>query len=186
MIHRVLHKAVRIMWESGERRFPVEQGMELLAEVLCQQDVPSEEVVPITMKEMRWARVAVAKWCEMTQLDSRKVIATEERLFADLKLPTGKTATITGQMDLLLADPPDGIVVVDYKSGFKRPKQPRDLEKSEEEGSGLTELGWVQNLVYSHLILENFPSVDRVIFREIHVLWARNVKPRLYVGRWSD
>lgn len=173
LTHRALHKAVRSMWEHGERTMSVEQGMELLTDVLCQRDVPADEVVPLPMREMKWCRVVMVKWCENTVLDARKVIATEERLFATLKLPD-REVRITGQMDLLLADPPDGIVVVDYKTGYRRPKTQRsstDPDKAAREGTGLTELGWVQNLVYAFLCFENFPSVHRVIFKEVHVLW---------------
>lgn len=185
LLHRALHKAVRIMWANGETRMSVEQGMELLLEVLCQANVPSEEVVPLTMSEMRWARVAMVKWCEnpTNAIDTRKILATEERLYADLKLPTGKTVRITGQIDLLLADPPDGLVVVDYKTGFRRPKATRDPEKAAREGTGLTELGWVQWLIYSFLGFENFPSVNRVVFRERHVLWDQERYARM--ERWE-
>lgn len=186
LVHRALHKAVREMWKNGERTYSVEQGMELLTRVLCQTDVPSEEVVPLKMEEMRWARVIMTKWCENTVLDARKVLATEERLFADLLLPTGKTVQLTGQLDLLLADPPDGLIVVDYKTGFRRPKKPRsttDPVKVEEEGLGLTELGWVQNLIYAFLCFASFPSIERVIFREIHVLWGEERQAR--TERWQ-
>lgn len=185
LLHRAMHKAVRQMWKNGERTFGVEQGMELLLEVLTQQDVPGEEVVPLTMREMRWTRVAMAKWCESTVLDSRKILATEERLFADLALPTGRTVKVTGQMDLLLADPPDGLIITDYKTGFRRPKNTRnpDSDRALREGTGLTELGWVQWLVYSFLGFANFPSVQRVIFRERHILWDEERYARM--ERWE-
>lgn len=183
LIHRFVHKAIKKMHASGERGYPVEMGMDLLTEILCQHDVPSEEVVPITMEEMKWARVIAVKWCETVNIDARRMLAAEERFFADLTLPTGETVKITGQLDLLLADPPDGLWVVDYKSGWKRPVEPRNQEKAEREGSGLTSLGWAQWLIYSYLMFENFPSIHRVIFGEHHLL--RGEKRYARMERWE-
>lgn len=184
LFHRFVHKAELEMWRSGEQTMPVEVGLEMAVEVLAQMDVPSDEVVPITMSEMRWVRVLITKWCETTQLNATRILDVEKRYSAPLELPTGKITTITGQMDLVLADPPDGVLVVDYKAGFRKPPQPRDPAKAEEEGSGLTALGWVQWNIYCFLIFANFPSVDRVIFRERHVLWGEERQARM--ERWQS
>jgi hypothetical protein len=183
LIHRFVHKAIKKMHATGERSYPVEMGMELLTEILCQRDVPSEEVVPITMEEMKWARVIAVKWCESVDIDATRMLAAEERFFADLALPIGETVQVTGQLDLLLADPPDGLWVIDYKSGYRRPAEPRNMEKAEREGSGLTALGWAQWLIYSYLMFENFPSINRVAFGEHHLL--RGEKRYARMERWE-
>jgi len=187
LLHRAMHQAVREMQREGERKYPVEQGMELLTAVCAQMgpEVKSGEVVPIPMREMRWARVIMTKWCEYVDLDPSKIIGVERRLTAPIELLTGKTVDITGQMDLLLADPPDGVIVVDYKTGFRQPKQTRvgtdpvKAMQAEEEGSGLTELGWVQFLVYSYLCFQAFDWIQRVIFREVHVLRQEERQARM-------
>lgn len=183
LIHRFVHKAVKKMHASGERFYPVDMGMDLMTQVLCQHDVPSKEVVPLTMEQMKWARVIAVKWCENVRLDARRMLAAEERFFADLVLPTGEKVVITGQLDLLLADPPDGLIVTDYKSGYKRPGTPRNMEKAEREGTGLTALGWAQWLIYCYLMFENFPSIHRVIFKEEHLLWGESRQARM--ERWE-
>ncbi len=178
LLHRAMHQAVREMQREGERRFSVEQGMELLTAVLSQMgpNVESGDVVPLSMREMRWCRVIMTKWCEYVDLDPAKIIGIERRLTAPLELLNGKTVNITGQLDLLLADPPDGVIVIDYKTGFRSPKTPRTggdpgkIEMAEAEGTGLTELGWVQFLVYSYLCYNQLDWIQRVIFREVHVL----------------
>lgn len=176
--HRFFHRGTKIMIEHGESTMSVEQGMELYAEILAQRDVPAHEVVPVTMRQMRWGRVIVTKWCQTTKLDLRRIVDAEVRLTAELPLASGETVSITGQMDLLLADPPRGMIAGDYKTGFQRPKQPR-ADASDEDGRGLTELGWVQALVYSVLIFHNFPVVEYVIFRERHVLWGEDRTVRI-------
>jgi hypothetical protein len=166
--------------------------MELLLEVLCQYDVSAEEFVPIPMREMKWARVAVANFCEMTRtnlpIDPRRVIVDEEgrpgelRLYADLPLPNGEVVTITGQIDLLEADPPDGFIIIDYKGGFRKPPKDPDPDPDGER-SGLTELGWVQQKVYDYLVYQNFPTAQHITFREVHLLWREARSAR--TERWQ-
>lgn len=162
---------------------PIELGMEILADVLAQHDVSAEEFIPLSMEEMRWTRVLMTKWCEHTTIDARRVVEAEKRFFADLRLKTGEVVPITGQLDLLLTDPPHGLVIVDYKSGWARPKDPRNEAEAEREGGGLTELGWAQNLIYCFLLFENFPTIDYVIFREVHVMWGK--ERRAKTERWE-
>lgn len=173
--HRFFHKAQQEMYRQGEDSISVEQAMEIYAHVLTQSDVPSGEVVPISMKQMKWGRVIAVKWAQTVQISIKRVVSLESRLYCDVSLPNGEKRTISGQLDLLLADPPDGCIVVDWKSGFARPKQPRDLGEPAEdksEGRGLTELGWAQALIYAFLVFGNYPTVQRVTFREWHVLWG--------------
>lgn len=171
LFHRWAHEAVELMKANGQTTMPVEMGMELLSTVLEQRDVSDWEVLPITMKDMRWLRVLVAKWCQNTEISVDKIVSQERRLSAPITLPDGTERTITGQLDVLMADAPGSCVVLDWKSGFQRAPQPKDNEKAE-DGRGLTPLGWVQSLVYSHLVFHAFPSIDRCEFREHHVRWG--------------
>lgn len=187
LLHRAMHQAVREMQREGERRFSVDQGMELLTDVLSQMgpDVQDGEVVPLPMREMKWCRVIMTKWCEYVDLDPGKIIGVERRLTAPLTLNNGKTVDITGQMDIIFADPPDGVIVVDWKTGFRRPPTPRTgndpgkIDMAEQEGTALTELGWVQFLVYSYLCFSEMDWIQRVIFREVHVLRQEERQARM-------
>jgi hypothetical protein len=91
---------------------------------------------------------------------------------------TGATVerTVTGQLDLLLADPPDGVVVLDWKTTRKAP--PRyEGEHRDERGrvdggkvdAGLSYLGYWQQRTYGLLVLRNMP-VGRVTMREVYPL----------------
>lgn len=91
---------------------------------------------------------------------------------------TGATVerTVTGQLDLLLADPPDGVIDLDWKTTRKAPPryegEHRD-ERGRVDGSkvdaGLSYLGYWQQRVYALLILRNMP-VGRVTMREVYPL----------------
>lgn len=191
LFHRWAHQAIELMRANGEDSMPIENGMELLLDVIAQKDVPSEEIVPLKMSEMRWLRVLVAKWCYSTQISVRNIVDVERRLYAELTLPGGLgTRTITGQLDLLLAGPGAATATsIDQKTGFARPPQPRQGDENGNSDRGLTELGWVQSLIYAFLVFANFPSIERFFFREWHVLWgeAREVMiDRYEVERMTD
>ena len=174
LFHRFHHQAINLMREKGERRLPVEIGMEMLVDVLAQVDVSPDEIVPLTMAEMRWLRVLVAKWCMTMELSIDRLVDVERRLFADLVLPSGEIVQITGQLDTLFSGPGEFVAgSLDAKSGMGRPKKPRG-ENGEEAKGGLTELGWVQAHIYAHLVFQNYPSIQRFWFREWHVLWAES------------
>jgi hypothetical protein len=73
------------------------------------------------LDDLRWLTLAFAglKW------QPRRILALEEEIRADVDCPDGKCRTLKGQPDILLADPPDGLVVIDLKTGRGRPKGPR-------------------------------------------------------------
>jgi hypothetical protein len=95
-------------------------------------------------------------------------------------------------MDLLLADPDDGVVVVDYKTGFRRPTTPRTgddptrIAEAEADGKGLTELGWTQFQVYSYLCFKNIDWINRVVFREVTVLRQEERQGRMTIGQLEE
>lgn len=186
LFHRFAHRAIMEMREHGERAFPVEQGMELLSEVILQRDIPPDEIVPLSMQDLRWLRVLVVKWCERTEMSVDRIVEVEHRLSMDLVLPTGEVLKVTGQLDTLLAGPADGQATsVDYKTGYARPSRSRAQgdEPDQQGESGLTALGWVQSLVYAMLVFANYPSVDSFTFREYHVLWGESRE--VTIQRWE-
>jgi hypothetical protein len=89
---------------------------------------------------------------------------------------------LKGQPDILLADPPDGLVVIDLKTGRGRPKGPR-LEP--EQGEVVEGREYVSDMfqgeTYSLLGLRSYPAAQRVIFREY---WLRSGQIRqMTLGR---
>lgn len=182
LFHKWHHQALNLMRENQERILHPDQGIELLVEVLMQRNVPADEVIPISMKEMRWLRVLVVKWCLTMELSIERLVDVERRLFADLTLPDGTIKKITGQLDTLFSGPGlNEALSIDAKTGYARPKEPRSENPSAEQS--LTELGWVQSLVYAFLVFRNFASVDVFTFREWHVLWGESREAR--IERWE-
>jgi hypothetical protein len=73
------------------------------------------------LDELRWL---VLGFCDF-KWDPKRILALEEEITVDVECPDGVTRVLKGQPDILLADPPDGLVVIDAKSGRGRPKGPR-------------------------------------------------------------
>ena len=133
MFHRWVARAIAQMRAEGWTSYPVEMGMELLLQVLAQRDVPDEEVVHLPMRELQWLRVLVTRWCEGGEFNAQRVIAVEERWYMKVPVPDGTGGTydrtVSGMPDVVVADPPDGVIIVDWKA------QPLDAKV-------LTPAGW--------------------------------------------
>lgn len=85
---------------------------------------------------------------------------------------------VTGQLDCLLADPPDGMVVLDWKTSRKAPPRYRGEHRDERgrvDGSrvdaGLSYLGYWQQRTYGLEVLRNMPEyIYRATLREVYPL----------------
>lgn len=180
LFHVWVGRVLRQMRAEGWVEYPTEMGLELLLQVLAQH-VPAEEVVHLPMSELRWLRVLVTRWCEGTQqvgFNAQRILAIEERQYMPLPVPDGRggtySRTITGQPDVLVADPPDGIIVVDWKTGWARPsKDDGEVARqgNREEGK-LSEQGYAQQVIYGALGLHEYPAATRFTLREAYVMWG--------------
>ena len=189
LFHRFAHRAINEMRAQGETTFSVEQGMELLSEVILQRDIPPHEIVPLSMRELRWLRVLAVKWCERMALSVDRIVGVEERLSMDVLVPGGDVLRVTGQLDVLQAGPGErDATIIDHKTGFARPSRARDQGDAPDQSgeNGLTALGWVQAVIYALLVFANYSPevVEQVTFREYHVLWGET--RQLTIGRWES
>jgi hypothetical protein len=94
----------------------------------------------------------------------------EVELRAEVVCPDGEVRVLKGTPDVLMFDPPDGLLVIDAKSGRGRVRGPRTEPKPGEvveERKYLSDL--FQGDTYSLLALRRYPSAQRVTFRELHL-----------------
>src|SRR6202012_5726323 len=78
---------------------------------------------------------------------------------------------ITGTLDCLLFEPPDGAVVLDWKDTWALPPMPKEAEAQgfdDEELKGLSYHGYFQQRWYAYLVLRNYPRIERVTLREFY------------------
>lgn len=177
--HRWVSRVIALMRATGATTFPVEMGMAELQTVVAQRDVPDEAVVHLPMAELKWLRICVTKWCHGGAFNAQRVIAIEEELKSVIAVPDGRGGfyerTIVGHPDVLVADPPKGVIVVDWKTGWTPPSKLSEdalderVAHAEEHTEKLTDQGYAQQVIYGTLILDNYPAIERVTLREAYI-----------------
>ena len=183
--HAFAAEYLRTLWRQDEAQMPTQEAVEVMREILAhgaqRMNVSTGEMVrerwvlPADERDdLLWLVLGFCKY-EWTprriMADGTDLDPNGGRLSADIVCPDGKVRTLTGQPDVILADPPDGIVVVDYKSGKGRPKAPREnLEAEYAQGKQyLSERGHFQLDAYGLLGMRKYPNVSRAVLRELHL-----------------
>jgi hypothetical protein len=162
-LHEVAAEILRTLYRQGEQQMPTQEAIEVMYEVLKRLPftLPFE-----ALDELRWL---VLGFCAI-KWNPKRILALEEELRSDVVCSDGVTRVLKGQPDILLADPPDGLVVVDLKSGRGRPKGPRVEPEAGEVVEGRQYLSDLfQGDTYSLLALRRYPAAQRVTFRELHL-----------------
>lgn len=164
--HAVFREILTTMRRHGEAQISTQEGIEIMYEVVARGDwvLPAAEFDDLISFTLGFC--SYYSW-------PRPAMALEERLSLDLLCPDGRTRTLTGQPDVIVADPPDGLVIVDYKTGRGQPRSPRQLPEKGEAIVGkeyLSDQGTFQLKIYGLLALRRYPSAQRVTLREA---WVR-------------
>jgi hypothetical protein len=148
---------------TGHGQMPTQEAIEVLYEVLPQLGftLPFEQ-----LDELRYL---VLGFCDLLW-NPKRLLAIEQRLEAEILCPDGEVRVLKGQPDVLMADPPNGLIVVDFKTGRGRPRGPRvepEVGEVVEDRKYLSDM--FQGDTYSLLALAHYPSAQHVIFRELHL-----------------
>jgi hypothetical protein len=176
IFHRFAGEVLRTLRRTGEQQIPVSEALEILYEVARQADVPSAEVVTVPAAERRLLRILAIKFASENRFRMDRLIDVERRLFATVEYPRPDGGvvqrTITGQLDALIADPPDGAVVLDWKTTRQPPPRytPRREDPHPDHGRGVSYLGYFQQRTYALLVMANYEAVERVTLREFYPL----------------
>jgi hypothetical protein len=169
MAHRCLAEILRRMRADGERRIAIGAALAVAEEVMGQAGLaPAERLVlgPEQKDEVRTMAVGFAR---SSPWDVKRIVAIERRLFTTLTGPDGVDRVFTGQPDAVLAMPPGGAEILDWKSGWGPPKEARDPEQQHEKRY-LSERGHYQLDGYGVLVMDNYPAVHRVKLTEHHLM----------------
>jgi hypothetical protein len=177
VFHRVAAEILRTLRRQGESQIPTEEAMAIFREVYATSGI----VLPIhgnfSYDRLRWQ---VLKFCEHSW-PAGGIVAVEERLTTDVACPDGKIRQVTGQPDAIIADPPRGLIIPDFKRGMKRPPEPRDGDYSREDGKPfLSPQGLFQLHVYGFQAMTEWKGLDYVILREFHTRWNIMREAKLY------
>lgn len=183
IFHRFAAEVLRTLKREGERQMPTEEGMVILRDALAQRDVPPEDVVRVPVREQRNLRIDALKFLTDWEWETRAIVDIERRLFATVEYEAADgervARELTGQLDLLMADPPDGAIICDWKTGwYLPPETPEDRPDLEVEH--LSYRGYFQQRFYGWLVMRNFPAIQKVTMREVYPRFGQARKATLY------
>lgn len=167
----------------------VERYMDTLAtpEFWPKKKMPTEEAAviarevygasPFTLDHEDYdALIGMAvRFADEYEWDVKRILAKEDQLTLDLLCPDGEVRTLRGTPDLIVADPPRGIIIYDFKTGRAQPKSPRKVEPDGEAIEGeqyLSDVGKYQRLVYGLLALRQWPAAKYAILWEVPMRFA--------------
>ncbi len=175
--HAVFGEILATLRRQGEKLISTQEGVEIMYETLT----TGEWVLPAEDRDT--LRDFVLSFCSSPKyrLEPSRIMALETRLTLDIGCPDGVTRTLTGQPDVILSDPPDALVVIDWKTGRGKPPSPRQMPEEGEPIVGrqyLSEGGTYQLDIYGLLALKGrtadgyqiAPRAQRVTLREA---WMR-------------
>jgi hypothetical protein len=179
VMHAVLAELLRTLYRTGEIQAPTQEAVEITYEVYRGMDIvlPAEDRRALVQMVLGFCRL---KW------EPHNILALEERLTLEVECPDGKSRVLKGQPDIIIADPPHGLIVGDWKSGMGQPREPRDKSKIIQQPDGielvtglpyLSERGHFQLDTYGVLALLGrkddgsmiAPTAEYVTLREYHL-----------------
>jgi RecB family exonuclease len=161
--HAVLAEIMETLRRQGEKQMATEEAM-----VICWEVYNAHPVI-LPAKELEDLAWMIRGFCQYEWRPER-TLSIEEPLRVEIVCPDGVTRTVKGQPDLVIADPPYGVIVVDYKFGMARPKAPRQAPAEGEAVVGkqyLSDAGLFQREVYGLLVLHRYPHTRYAMLREL-------------------
>lgn len=166
-----------------EHMIDVSQAFEILYEVMRQREVPLHERVRVPVRDIPKLHIAVKKFAA-TPFSVHKIVDIERRLWTTLEYPHPDGGvlerTVTGQLDVLLFEPPDGAIVIDWKHTWQPPAEHKDtgeLDRNPERR--LSYEGYFQQRFYALLVMANYSNINWVELREFYPLRGKVRKARI-------
>jgi hypothetical protein len=184
VFHHFAERYLQAIKEMRERRMPTAEALEVLYECESQVDVDDAEHVHVPAEERETLRIAALKFCEH-ELSHELIRYIEERFYATVRYIDANgdmvDRVITGKPDVIIADPPDGVVIPDWKTTRSPPPRPAKQDPAlRVVDDPLSPEGYFQQRTYALLAFRNFPKVDRVTLREFYPLAGESRNATLF------
>jgi len=188
IFHRFAAEMLREMQRHGHNTIPITVAREILIDVCHQRDVEPRDIVRVPMRMMPELRMAADKFAKDNTFSIKKLVDIEKRMQAPITYFAADgskvTRTLTGQIDALLFEPPDGAIVLDWKDTWGLPPEPKEIEREEEyddeELKALSYHGYFQQRFYGWLVMRNYSNVNKVTLREFYVRKTKVRKATLH------
>jgi hypothetical protein len=190
VFHLFAAKVMRELQAQKSRTIPVGVAEATLIEACRQRTdsngrpIPPENIVRVPMRQMPELRMAARKFAKDNAFSFERIVDVERRLQAPLLYVDAdgevRTRVLTGQLDCLLFEEPDGAIVIDWKDTWALPPEPKEREADEFAGEddelrGISYHGYFQQRFYGWLVMKTYSNVNRVTLREFY---ARKTKAR--------
>jgi hypothetical protein len=187
LFHRYAAEVMRTLWRTGETSMPTEEALVILYEIVAQRDVPDRDVVWLPAKERRILRkCAIALVHDYgtdrpREFDMSRLIAIEgtgmdggDPLKIPLEYPAPDGGMVeriaTGRPDAVLAVPPDGLEILDWKTDRQPPPKGEENDEHRDDAEHVSYGGYFQQRTYGVGALRRWPHVQWVRLREFYVL----------------
>lgn len=167
--HGVLELILRDLKQSGEERIAFDRALTLMGRAATDPGMPVLGSEALSTLKILTLQLAKMEW------SATRVVALEDRLWADVPCPDGEIRRVTGQPDFVMRGDVAGEAVCgDLKTGqAKPPPAPRDDDWTREQGRPyLSERGLFQLDLNGLLVMRKFPGIHTVILREWHLRHA--------------
>lgn len=175
LFHRTAAEILRTLMRMGEEEIPVAEALEILYEVARQRDVPFEDRVRCSMRDLALVRLGVVKLVTNQRFSVHRIVSIEERLNVEIEFTDHhgeiRKQIISGKPDVLLAEPDDTAVVLDWKLTWALPPERRSSTDHDQQfGHHVSYEGYFQQRIYAFLIMLTYPTIQRVRLREFYPL----------------
>lgn len=174
LFHRFAAEVLQTLRRTGESTIPHEEAIVILREVEAQRDVPDSEVVMCGAEERRMLRTLALKFAN-EPFDADRIIDVEGGLESTVTYHRGDGSPverrITGRPDAVLADPPGGAIVIDYKTAWSAPGEgypPSEDDQATGIDTRISVEGYFQQRFYGLLVMRRYPRIERVTLREFY------------------
>ncbi|MGH2900904.1 MAG: PD-(D/E)XK nuclease family protein, partial [Solirubrobacteraceae bacterium] len=136
VFHLFAAKVLQTLRDQQSTTIPVHEAEQILVEACRQltdskgQPIPARNVVRVPLRQMPELRMAARKFASDNSFSHTKITSIEERLRAPLRYVDDqgevRTRMLTGQLDALLYEAPDGAIVIDWKDTWALPPEPKE------------------------------------------------------------
>jgi hypothetical protein len=190
VFHLFAAKFLQELREQKKKTLPVGVAEAILVEACRQREdsqgrpIPPEDIVRVPLRSMPELRGAARKFAKDNEFSYDRIVDIERRLGAELVYPSADGRLVkrwlTGQLDAVLFEKPDGAVVIDWKDTWALPPEPKerdpeDFVGADDELRGISYHGYFQQRFYGWLVMKTYRNVNRVTLREFY---ARKTKAR--------
>jgi len=191
LLHAAIAEILRTLWRANEPRFErTEEAVVILREtaahgpwVVTPADMFGVRNLDGTTAESGLVQM-ISSFAQEPWKPSRFLIiegaaapfAGEARMTMEIACPDGEIRTLSGAPDLIIADPPNGAIIIDHKQSMARPTQPRDPVPEGQPIRGLQYFtdpqgDYFQLSSYAALAMHAYPAIKTVTLREMNWRW---------------